>query len=186
MDTQLSRGACPGFFIETNYQLWHRLGADPASLGNDRVRMGVTLIAAGMRYVWKRLREPMVTALSLDRQESLAALATAMIAIDDEVLPTELAQLETQLAAAGVVLSPHLRRQVEQWLREVDPLELFWAGVQGLVPQDREIALKMIAQLALVDGQTLIEENDLVVILGENLGFSYADICALVQQATQL
>lgn len=138
-----------------------------------------------MRYVWQRLRQPMVTALSLDRQESLAALATAMIAIDDEVLPSELTQLEAQLTAAGVVLSPQLRRQVEQWLREIDPLELFWAGVQGLVSQDREIALQMIARLAMVDGQTLIEENDLVVILGEHLGFSYEAICALVHRATQ-
>lgn len=138
-----------------------------------------------MRYVWERLRQPIPTALTLDRQESLTALAAAVIAIDDEVLPVELVQLEVQLTAAGVDLSPHLLGQVEQWLREVDPLELFWAGVRGVVPQDREIALTLVARLALADGQTLVEENDLVAILGETLGFSYQDICLLVQQATQ-
>jgi hypothetical protein len=138
-----------------------------------------------MRYVWERLRQPIPTALTLDRQESLAALAAAVIAIDDEVLPVELVQLEVQLTAAGVDRSPHLLGQVERWLREVDPLELFWAGVRGVVPQDREIALTLVARLALADGQTLVEENDLVAILGETLGFSYQDICLLVQQATQ-
>jgi hypothetical protein len=54
-----------------------------------------------------------------------------------------------------------------------------------VVPQDREIALTLVARLALADGQTLVEENDLVAILGETLGFSYQDICLLVQQATQ-
>ncbi len=138
-----------------------------------------------MRYVWERFRQPIPTALTLDRQESLTALAAAVIAIDDEVLPVELTQLVEQLAVVGVDLSPGLREQVRQWLREVDPLELFWAGVQGLVPQDREIAVKMVARLALADGQTLVEENDLVAILGETLGFSHQDICRLVQQATQ-
>ncbi|MEN9217282.1 MAG: TerB family tellurite resistance protein [Gloeomargarita sp. HHBFW_bins_162] len=139
-----------------------------------------------MRYVWERLRQPVPTALTLDRQESLTALATAIIAIDDEVLPVELAQLATQLTSAGVDLDPHLLAQVEQWLREVDPLELFWAGVQGLAPQDREMALKIVAKLAIADGETLIEENDLVAILGETLGFSYQDTCLLVQQATEI
>ncbi|APB33203.1 hypothetical protein GlitD10_0885 [Gloeomargarita lithophora Alchichica-D10] len=139
-----------------------------------------------MRYVWESLRQPTPTVLTLNRQEALTALAVAMIAIDDEVLPVELAQLEIQLTAAGVDLNSHLRGQVAQWLREVDPLELFWAGVRGIAPEDREIALKMVAKLAQADGQTLIEENDLVAILGENLGFSYGDICGLVQQATAI
>lgn len=138
-----------------------------------------------MRYVWERFRQPMPTALTLNRQESLTALAAAVIAIDDEVLPVELAQLTDQLTLAGVDLSPPLLERAAQWVQEVDPLELFWAGVQGLMPQDREIAVQMVARLALADGETLIEENDLVALLGETLGFSHQEVCRLVQQATQ-
>jgi uncharacterized tellurite resistance protein B-like protein len=138
-----------------------------------------------MRYVWQRFRQPVATSLVLSPQESLTALAVAVIAIDDEVLPVELATLREQLTAAGVDVSPSLWDQVAQWVREVDPLELFWAGVRGLVPHDRELAVKMVARLALADGETLIEENDLVVLLGETLGFSHQEVRRLVQQATE-
>ncbi|WP_448380400.1 TerB family tellurite resistance protein [Gloeomargarita sp.] len=137
-----------------------------------------------MRYVWQQFRRPVPTTLSLTPQESLTALATAMIAIDDEVLPVELAKLREQLVAAGVDVSPSLWARVSQWVQEVDPLELFWAGVRGLVPQDRELAVKMVARLALADGETLIEENDLVALLGEVLGFSHQEVRRLVAQAT--
>ncbi len=100
-----------------------------------------------MRYVWQRFRQPVATSLVLSPQESLTALAVAVIAIDDEVLPVELATLREQLTAAGVDVSPSLWDQVAQWVREVDPLELFWAGVRGLVPHDRELAVKMVAPL---------------------------------------
>jgi len=138
-----------------------------------------------LRNVWERFRQPIPTALTLNRQESLTALAAAVIAIDDEVLPVELTALREQLQLAGVDLSPPLLERAAQWVQEVDPLELFWVGVQGLVPQDREIAVQMVARLALADGETLIEENDLVALLGETLGFSHQEVCLLVQQATQ-
>jgi len=138
-----------------------------------------------MRYVWQRFRQPVPTTLCLSPQESLTALATAMIAIDDEVLPVELAKLREQLVAAGVEVSPALWAQVSRWVQEVDPLELFWAGVRGLVPHDRELAVKMVARLALADGETLIEENDLVALLGEALGFSHQEVRRLVAQATE-
>lgn len=138
-----------------------------------------------MRYVWERFRQPVPSSLALNRQEALVALATAMMAIDDEVSPAEMGLLHNQLLGLGIVVDSRVLQQVQTWLRQVDPLELFWAGVRGLDPTDRETAVQLLAKLALADGVALVEENDLVAVLGEVLGFSPAQIRALVQRATQ-
>ncbi|MCS7030349.1 MAG: TerB family tellurite resistance protein [Gloeomargarita sp. SKYG116] len=137
-----------------------------------------------MRYVWQCFRQPVSSALTLNRQEALTALATAMIAIDDEVSPLEMTALRTQLTALGIDVDAQLLAQVQRWLQSVDPLELFWAGVRGIDPADRETAVKLVAKLALADGVTLVEENDLVAVLGETFGMNHAQIRTLVQQAT--
>lgn len=123
-----------------------------------------------MRYVWERFRQPVPSSLVLNRQEALVALATAMMAIDDEVAPAEMGSLHKQLIGLGLGVDSRVIQRVQTWLRQVDPLELFWAGVRGLDPADRETAVRLLAQLA----------------LGEVLGFGPAQIRALVQWATQV